>query len=125
MYNGSVQLVEYIMGEENLTALDLFQILEERRLEAQEQTAILHKRITELRDELYDEIADSHKEIMTEIKELRLDSINHAKQEEEMLNKLDKRLTEIEKWKWLVVGGAGAVAFLILGGLEGLTALLK
>lgn len=86
--------------------INLFQLLESRRVEAQNQVETLHKRIGDLRDELYEEVASSHKEIMKEIKEMKEESKAHHE-------KMDERLNSLERWKWVVVGGASVVGFLV------------
>jgi len=86
--------------------INLFDLLESRRVEAQEQYETLHKRIGSLRDELYEEVASSHKEIMKEIKEMKEESKAHH-------DKMDDRLSELERWKWVVVGGACIIGFFI------------
>lgn len=86
--------------------INLFDLLESRRVEAQEQYETLHKRIGSLRDELYEEVASSHKEIMKEIKEMKEESKIHH-------DNMESRLAELERWKWAVVGGAIAVGFIM------------
>ena len=86
--------------------INLFDLLESRRVEAQDQYETLHKRIGALRDELYEEVASSHKEIMKEIKEMKEESKQHHE-------KMDERLNSLERWKWIVVGGASAIGFLV------------
>lgn len=86
--------------------INLFDLLESRRVEAQDQYETLHKRIGALRDELYEEVASSHKEIMKEIKEMKEESKVHHE-------KMDARLSELERWKWVVIGGASAIGFLV------------
>ena len=86
--------------------INLFDLLESRRVEAQDQYETLHKRIGALRDELYEEVASSHKEIMKEIKEMKEESKAHHE-------KMDARLSELERWKWVVIGGASAIGFLV------------
>ena len=93
------------------TEVNIFQLLEDRRVEAQQQMETLHKRIGSLRDELYDEVAGSHKEIMHEIKELKEEQRQHARD-------MDERLSSLERWKWVVVGGASAVGFLLAVGID-------
>lgn len=90
--------------------IDLFRLLEDRRLEAQRQNETLHARISSLRDELHEEISSSHKEIMREIRELREDQNKHA-------NEMSERIGHLERWKWIIVGGAGILGIL-LGGLD-------
>lgn len=86
--------------------INIFELLEARRVEAQDQYETLHKRIGSLRDELYEEVATSHKEIMHEIREMKEESKMHHE-------KMDDRLNSLERWKWIVVGGASAIGFLV------------
>ena len=113
------------MNEDTLSTTHLFQILEDRRVESEERSAILHKRITEMKDELYEEVEKSHKEIMVEIREMKEEQRAHAKAEAEMLYKLDVRISEIEKWRWLVIGGAAAAAFIVFGGIDSFMDIMK
>lgn len=120
--------------------LDVFTLLENRRLEAQRQNETLHKRISDLRDELRDEITQSHKEIMKEIKELRNESRDQHKEmsdkvsliekelrleQEQQADDLSKRISLLEKWKWFIVGGGTVIGFLISNGLESLKNFFK
>lgn len=98
--------------------IDFFQLMEDRRLETEQHIEKLHIRINGLKDELYEEIADSHKEIMHEIKEMKQEQREHAVHESQILEKLDNRLTNLESMRWLIIGGGAAVAWLLLGGLE-------
>jgi hypothetical protein len=91
--------------------INLFELLESRRVEAQEQYETLHKRIGSLRDELYEEVASSHKEIMKEIREMKEESKQHH-------DKMEERLSSLERWKWIVIGGSGAVGFVIAIGMD-------
>ena len=91
--------------------INLFELLESRRVEAQEQYETLHKRIGSLRDELYEEVASSHKEIMKEIKEMKEESKNHHEH-------MNERLTSLEKWKWVVIGGATSIGFILALGMD-------
>ena len=88
-----------------MTPQDLFQLLEDRRIEAQNRSDVLHKRIGELRDEMADKIDDSHREIMREIKELRQEQNKHAEE-------MSSRVGALERWRWAIVGGATAVGFI-------------
>lgn len=93
------------------TEINLFQLLEDRRVEAQRQTEMLHKRIGDLRDELYEEVASSHKEIMHEIREMKEESKKHH-------DKMEERLTSLERWKWIVIGGSASIGFVIALGMD-------
>ena len=86
-------------------SMDLFTLLEERRIEAQQQQDILHKRIGALRDELHKEISESHKEIMTEIREMKEEQRAHAFE-------MSDRVRKLEQWKWQAAGGVIVLAFM-------------
>lgn len=94
-----------------MSDIDLFQLMEDRRLESQQRSDVLHKRISELRDELTQKIDDSHKDIMHEIKELRREQQAHA-------HEMSKRVSNLERWRWMVIGGAAVVGFVFAGGLK-------
>lgn len=89
----------------NYASLDVFNLLETRRIEAQRQMEMLHKRIGDLRDELYEEVASSHKEIMKEIREMKAEQREHAQE-------MSKRVGVLERWKWAIAGGAATLGFL-------------
>ncbi len=91
--------------------INLFDLLESRRVESLEQYETLHKRIGALRDELHEEVASSHKEIMKEIRCMNQQSKTHHDQ-------IEGRLSELERWKWILVGGSGAVGFIIALGMD-------
>jgi hypothetical protein len=46
------------------------------------------------------------KNVTREVQELRLDSKEQHKQMMDKITEIDKRLGVIEKWRWMVVGGA-------------------
>jgi hypothetical protein len=100
--------------KQRVSEIELFHLLEARRLEAQNQVETLHKRIGDLRDELYEEVASSHKEIMKEIKEMKMESKIHHE-------KMDERLHSLERWKWgltaigIFIGSIVAIASDIAG----------
>ena len=48
----------------------------------------------------------------SDLKEFRQDSKEQHKQMMDKLSDLDKRLTIIERWRWMVVGGAIVLGFL-------------
>jgi gas vesicle protein len=90
---------------QRVSRMDLFSLLEERRIEAQNQQDILHKRIGSLRDELHKEISESHKEIMSEIREMKEEQREHARD-------MSERVSRLEQWKWQVAGGILVLAFI-------------
>src|SRR6056300_1110364 len=95
----------------------LFQLLEDRRIESERRNEVLHKRIGELRDEMTQKIDQSHAEIMKEIRALRDEQREHARE-------MSERVSKLERWKWGIVGGAAVVGFILAGGLESLSKVL-
>ena len=91
--------------------LEVFKLMEERRMESQRQYELLHERISNMKDELNGDIQNSHKIIMGEIKELRGEQRRHAEE-------MSLRLTNLEKWKWTIVGGAVVIGFFLSGGID-------
>ena len=78
------------------TSVDKMLAVHENRLENQEQQReILHQRISDLKRDITDEF--------------RLLRDENRKQHAEV----NERLSKLEKWRWLVVGMATAVGFLV------------
>ena len=60
----------------------------------------MHKRISDMKDEL-------------------LDQMKSMRQEQQEINqKMEQRVTNLEKWKWSIVGGAIVLGFLISLGMN-------
>ena len=60
----------------------------------------MHKRISDMKDEL-------------------LDQMKAMRQEQQEINqKMEQRVTNLEKWKWSIVGGAIVLGFLISLGMN-------
>ena len=70
-------------------------LMEERRRENSDKYEIVQNRITQTRDEMQQEIKDSIKEVVAKI------------------DKLSETVNKLEKWKYLVVGGAITIGFLL------------
>ena len=99
------------MPAADVNNIEVFKIMEERRMESQRQYENLHERISNMKDEINVDINKSHKIIMGEIKELRGEQKRHAEE-------MSLRLTNLEKWKWSIVGGAIVVGFFVSGGID-------
>ena len=64
------------------------------------ESDLLHKRISDMKDEL-------------------LDQMKAMRQEQQEINqKMEQRVTNLEKWKWSIVGGAIVLGFLISLGMN-------
>ena len=84
--------------------IELFKLMEERRMESQRQYELLHERISNMKDEINTDIQNSHKIIMAEIKDLRGEQRRHSVE-------MSNRLTNLEKWKWTAGGILIALTF--------------
>lgn len=53
------------------------------------------------------------KNLSHEVREHRLDSKDQHKQIMQKIDEIDSRLGIVEKWRWMIIGGAAAVGFLL------------
>lgn len=53
------------------------------------------------------------KNLSHEVREHRLDSKEQHKQMMQKIDEIDSRLGIVEKWRWMIIGGAAAVGFLL------------
>lgn len=97
--------------ESKLTAQEILtkqttELVEKRRVEMDDKIQQLHARISSGEKELGNKIEDQYDELMIEIKAMRAEStVQH--------NTLSDRITSMEKWHWIVIGGAIVVGTLI------------
>jgi len=97
--------------ESKVTAQELIMkqttdLVEKRRVEVEDKVQQLHARISSGERELGTKIEDQYDDIMTEIKEMRAESVKQH-------DALSDRITAMEKWHWIVIGGAVVVGTLI------------
>jgi uncharacterized phage infection (PIP) family protein YhgE len=76
--------------------------LSERKSDFEKHVELLHKRITDMKDENHAEREKYHKEILDALKEVV-----------ESNKTLDIRISKLEQWKWYVVGGAAVTGFIL------------
>jgi hypothetical protein len=88
------------MSENNTTELNMFNYINDLRKESKMESNLLHKRISDMKDEL-----------MSEMKSMR-------QEQQEINKKMDQRVHNLEKWKWSIVGGAIVLGFLISLGMN-------
>ena len=50
--------------------------------------------------------------LVSDLKEFRHDSKEQHKQMMEKISDIDERLTTIEKWRWMIIGGAAVLGFM-------------
>ena len=98
--NASVRIV--VMDENQI-----FNYINDLRKESKKEHELLHKRISDMKDEL-----------LAEMKEIR--------NEQAAVNRrMDNRVTALERWKWTIVGGAIVLGFVLSGGIEAIQNLLS
>jgi chromosome segregation ATPase len=83
---------------------------EKTEQEMKEDIKELHSRITTVNREIHERIDQVERHISDRIDELRSDLIKHAKADP---NRLKNTLAEIDKYKWMIVGGAIALGWVI------------
>lgn len=81
--------------------------VQDSRIGTQEKAIeIVHKRISDMRDEIHEELSDHYQVILEKIKELQVEQKIHA-------DEMSKRVDALEKWRYIVMGGAVALGFLL------------
>ena len=111
--NGISQILAVHASEIKDTELDL---VERKRL-AEKEVDLLHKRISQKDAENKETAEFHHNTLMTFLKE-------HDERSEQYITKMNDRITTLEKWKWVMLGGATVVGFL-LAELEGFLQILR
>lgn len=84
----------------------LFEIIEKRKDESEQSDKDIQLQMKNLEKELYDEIEEKQEKILNELKSMKE---TNTKQHLEM----SQRMTKLEKWIWIVTGGAIVVGFII------------
>lgn len=81
--------------------------VQDSRIDTQEKAIeIVHKRITDMKDEIHEELSDHYQVILEKIKELQIEQKIHA-------DEMTRRVDALEKWRYIVMGGAVALGFLL------------
>lgn len=91
--------------------------LVERKRLAEKEVDLLHKRISQKDAENKETAELHHNTLMTFLRE-------HDERSEQYITKMNDRITQLEKWKWVMLGGATVVGFL-LAELEGFLHILR
>lgn len=76
-----------------------YDLLEKRRTETMEDLKELSSKIVNVESDISKEMEDNHKTI--------IDKIDNIK------TSIDTRMSRLERWVWIVLGGSGVVGFLI------------
>jgi ABC-type transporter Mla subunit MlaD len=89
---------------------DIFDILEQRRLEMNEDIKEIHSRITTTTRELSTEIGNLQSCFLTGLEELKRELKEDQKYHNEKQKTLEQRIADLERWRYMLVGAG------ILGG---------
>lgn len=92
---------------------ELFELVEKRRVEMQEDIKEIHSRITTIQRELSDEITETEHKIISSLDDLKK-TLKESKEDTDKKNSaLQTRIADLEKWRWIIIGGAAVGGFLI------------
>lgn len=94
------------LTSQEIVSKQLTDLVETRRVENDDKIQLLHERISSGEREIKEKIDDQYDELMMEFKEMRQEaSTQHAN--------LSTRITSMEKWQWVVIGGATVIGSII------------
>ena len=96
------RVIEKIVDQQDRYISQVYDDMEKRRQEKNEELKEVHKRI----DTVIDKVELTERRIMDEIRDLRKQISVSAEKEEQAIEKLNQ-------WKWTIAGGIIAVAWLI------------
>lgn len=79
-----------------------------RRIDSRVDTQYqqLHSRISDLRDDIRNEIDEKHERLITKLDE-------HSKAEAENNKSMSSKIASMEKWRWMIMGGAAVVGYIL------------
>jgi len=100
------KVIEKLVENQQKMADNIYNEIQKREDDTTRDIKELHSRITTVDRNLSDKIELTERRIMEEIKALRNQIETHNKKE-------DSELEKILKWKWMLVGGAVAVGWLL------------
>lgn len=89
---------------------DIFELIEQRRQEMQDDIKELHSRITTVQRELCNDIGATETRIMKGIEDLKTELKVDQKYHNEKQKSLEDRIAALERWRYMLVGAG------ILGG---------
>jgi len=85
----------------------IFDYINDLRKESKQEHELLHKRISDMKDEL-----------LAEMKEIR-------KEQLEVNKRMDQRVSSLERWKWTLIGAAIVIGFILSGGIDKISNILS
>ena len=69
-----------------------------------------HSQITE---KIYDRMEEVRAEFKNDIADLKESFEEKIAAQNEILNQINSKLNDLDKWRWLVIGGAAVIGFII------------
>lgn len=81
-------------------------LIETRRIDNERAIREVGNRIDDLETDLYNEIKNNNKGVIKEIKDLRQEAGDQH-------DDISKRMTRLEKWMWLFIGGGAVFGFIL------------
>ena len=81
--------------------------VQESRIDTQEKSIeIVHRRISDMKEELHEEMTGHYQTILDELKEMKEAQQRHAEE-------MSSRVSNLEKWRYAVMGAGIVVGFLL------------
>jgi len=109
------------LDTQETTDEELFTLMEKLKDEMKGDIKDLHSRITTVSRDLSDDINETEQRLMQALtygmNDLKKCIVEDIKQKEQSTKDLEARVAELEKWKWIILGGSmvlGSVAHEIL-----------
>ena len=87
--------------------------VDERKRLAEKETELLHKRISDMKDESTAERKANHKAIVDMLTDMRSEIRQEINEVREGQKELSDRVNVLERWKWWIMGGSSAVGFVL------------
>ena len=98
-------VIEKLVDHQDVIISQIYNDMEKRRSDVNEDIKDLHSRITNVSREMNEKLDETEDKIMNEIKEMRKEISEHNKREQDAMDKL-------LQWKWTIVGGIIVVTWL-------------
>ena len=81
--------------------------VQESRIDTQEKSIeIVHKRISDMKEEIHLDMNSHYETILEELKEMKQEQRKHAEE-------MSSRVSNLEKWRYVVMGAAIVLGFLL------------
>lgn len=108
-----VSLQEQRLETQEVATKELQSVMEMRRIEHNNDIKELHSRITTVNRELSDKIEETEKTIIQELHAIRQEIKESHKTKEDEESSLMKRLSQVEAWKYTMMGGIIVITWVL------------